>query len=128
LFEHLDPMHFSVSTNCVDSLAPPLALASHLIESGARTALITMGELGVLYHDANQTKVSPAFQVKPIDTTGAGDVFHGAYIYALLQDWDIDKALRFANVAAALSCRKLSGSGGIPSLEEVMLILDDDAV
>ncbi len=128
LSEHLDPKVYNPKINVNDSMQTSLALAKHLVKFGAGAALITMGELGVMYHDEVQTMVSPAFKVKAYDTTGAGDVFHGAFIHALLQDWKINRALRFANAAAALSCRKLSGSGGIPELDEVVHVLRDGVI
>ena len=54
-----------------------------------------------------------------MDTTGAGDVFRAAFIYALLRNWSTDEILRFANAAAAVSCTRLGALGGIPSLEEI---------
>ena len=58
----------------------------------------------------------PAFHVDVIDTTGAGDVFHGGYIYGLLQEWHIKDVVRFATICASLKCRKLGGRTGIPVL------------
>jgi sulfofructose kinase len=63
------------------------------------------------------------FEVKSLDTTGAGDVFHGGFIYGLLQNWEVLEILRFANAVAALKCRDLGGRKGIPSLEEVQRFL-----
>ena len=60
-----------------------------------------------------------AFKVNPIDTTGAGDVFHGGFIYGLLQNWEVGEILRFANAVAALKCQDLGGRKGIPTLDEV---------
>jgi len=59
------------------------------------------------------------FEVDAIDTTGAGDVFHAAFIYGLLQNWEVREILRFANGAAALKCGELGGRKGIRSLEEI---------
>ena len=58
-------------------------------------------------------------KVNAVDTTGAGDVFHGGFIYGLLQNWEVVQILRFANAAAALKCKELGGRSGIPSLEAV---------
>ena len=58
------------------------------------------------------------FDVEAVDTTGAGDVFHGGFIYGLLQNWKLEEILRFANAVAALKCLHLGGRKGIPSLEE----------
>jgi ribokinase len=62
--------------------------------------------------------------VEVVDTTGAGDVFHGGYIYGLLQKWDIKDVIRFATAFASLKCRKAGGREGIPTLKEVRLLLD----
>ena len=62
-------------------------------------------------------------KVKAVDTTGAGDVFHGGFIYGLLQNWELKEILKFANAAAALKCQNLGGRKGIPTLEEVQRFL-----
>jgi sugar/nucleoside kinase (ribokinase family) len=59
------------------------------------------------------------FKVNAVDTTGAGDVFHGGFIFGILQNWELEKVLNFANAVAALKCRDLGGRKGIPALEEV---------
>ncbi len=60
------------------------------------------------------------FPMRAVDTTGAGDVFHGAFVYALLQNWSVGRCLRFSNAAAALSVTRIGSRGGIPALEEVL--------
>ncbi len=64
------------------------------------------------------------FEVKAVDTTGAGDVFHAGFIYGLLQNWEVIEILRFANAVAALKCRDLGGRRGIPTLGEVQKFLN----
>jgi sulfofructose kinase len=64
------------------------------------------------------------FKVNAVDTTGAGDVFHGGFIYGLLQNWKVVEILRFANAVAALKCRDLGGREGIPTLEETVKFLN----
>ncbi len=63
------------------------------------------------------------FEVNVVDTTGAGDVFHGGFLYGLLQNWELLEILRFANAVAALKCRDLGGRKGIPFLEEAQRFL-----
>ena len=63
------------------------------------------------------------FEVKAVDTTGAGDVFHAGFIYGLLQNWEMKEILRFSNAAAALKCRDLGGRRGIPALDDVRKLL-----
>lgn len=66
----------------------------------------------------------PAIPVKAVDTTGAGDVFHGAFLYALFQDWSIERCLRFANAAGALACTRYGARNGIPTRDEVEQMLE----
>lgn len=90
---------------------------------GAKAATITLGDKGSMTVSENEIFHSPAFEVDAVDTTGAGDVFHGGYIYGILKKWDIKKIVRFASAFAALKCRKPGGRDGIPSLEEVEYLL-----
>jgi sugar/nucleoside kinase (ribokinase family) len=60
-----------------------------------------------------------AHDVETVDTTGAGDVFRGAFIYALLQGYAPVEILRFANAAAAISCTREGAIGSVPTLAEV---------
>ena len=74
---------------------------------------------GALALDGDRVVHSPAFPIHAVDTTGAGDVFRGGFIYATLQGWPIEHVLRFANAAAAVSCTRLGALAGIPSLADV---------
>ena len=58
-----------------------------------------------------------------LDTTGAGDVFHGAFGWALAQGWDLAEVVEFASAVAALKCRRLGGRTGIPTLAETLDLL-----
>jgi sulfofructose kinase len=82
--------------------------------------VVTLGDHGALALDGDQLYRSPGFHVQPVvDTTGAGDVFRGAFIHALLQGWATPDILRFANAAAAVSCTKAGAMGGVPAPDEV---------
>jgi ribokinase len=85
--------------------------------------VVTSGKHGSWTASDGDTFATPAFDVPVVDTTGAGDVFHGGFLYGLLQDWDLPTVARFAAATAALKCRKLGGRAGIPSLSEVMSFL-----
>lgn len=90
---------------------------------GPRIVGVTLGNEGsVIYWEGNKIH-KPAFKVDVVDTTGAGDVFHGAFIYGLLKNWDIEKTAEFANAVAAMKCRKLGGRAGIPNLEEALAFI-----
>ena len=66
---------------------------------------------------------SGAFRIHPVDTTGAGDIFHAGFIYALLQGWPLQRQLDFACAAAALNCTALGARGSIQSLENIERLL-----
>lgn len=90
-----------------------------LAELGARYPVVTLGERGAIGGSADAPLASPAFRVDVRDTTGAGDVFHGAFIAAALEGADAERALRIANGAAAMNCRALGAQGGLPTRAEL---------
>jgi sugar/nucleoside kinase (ribokinase family) len=83
----------------------------------------TLGHEGAMALVKGEILSVKGFEVKAVDTTGAGDVFHAGFIYGLLQNWEVVDILRFANAVAALKCRDLGGRRGIPNLEEVQKFL-----
>jgi sulfofructose kinase len=83
-----------------------------------RVAAMTLGAHGALAYTRGRFHYSPAFIVNCIDTTGAGDVFHGAFCYAVLQQMPIADALEFSNAMAALNCTAPGARGRIASGEE----------
>lgn len=93
-------------------------------EMGPKTVTITLGVKGSYTLAAETMFHQAAFPVNVVDTTGAGDVFHGGYVYGLLQRWDINRTVRFASAVAALKCRGLGGRKAIPSLEEAFEFMD----
>jgi sulfofructose kinase len=84
---------------------------------GCRLTAATLGEEGVLAWDGTQFHYATAFCVQPVDTTGAGDIFHAGFIYGLLQGWPMPRQLDFACAAAALNCTAVGARGGIQSAE-----------
>jgi len=88
-------------------------------EYGMKVAAMTLGAHGALARENGEFFYSPAFVVNCVDTTGAGDVFHGAFCYAVLQEMPMRDALEFSNAMAALNCTALGARGGIRGLEEI---------
>jgi sulfofructose kinase len=86
---------------------------------GCRVAGVTMGLQGALAWDGARFHYSPGYRVQAIDTTGAGDIFHGAFLYTLLQGWPLGLSLHFSCAAAALNCTALGARGGIQPVAEV---------
>lgn len=88
---------------------------------------VTLGARGALALDDDRPVYSPGFEVRAVDTTGAGDVFRGGFIYGLLQRWPIERVLRVANAAAAKSCTKLGAINGVPTLRETLELADEQS-
>ena len=86
---------------------------------GCRLTAATLGQDGVLAWDGAHFHYSAAFRIEPLDTTGAGDIFHAGFIYGLLQGWPVALQLDFACAAAALNCTAAGARGGIQSVENI---------
>jgi len=103
----------------------PQKAAEILVKKGIPIVLITLGKEGVLVTtEKSQIKI-PAYKVeKIIDTTGAGDSFNGAFSYGYwINEWDLEKACRYANAAAALKIQKLGARTGMPSQSDLLQFL-----
>lgn len=81
--------------------------------------VVTLGENGVIADDGQGYCRLPAYPARTVDTTAAGDIFHGAFVYGLLQGMSFKETLRFASMTASLSVRKPGGRLSIPQLIEV---------
>ncbi|HLK47646.1 MAG TPA: PfkB family carbohydrate kinase [Bryobacteraceae bacterium] len=98
---------------------PVVALARIQEHYGMKVAAMTLGAHGALARSEGRYTYSPAFVVNCADTTGAGDVFHGAFCYAVLQGMSLAEALEFSNAMAALNCTAVGARGGIATLDQV---------
>ena len=88
-----------------------------------QTVIITRGENGCVGLTAEGAFELPAFKVDVVDTTGCGDVFHGAFALAISRNRPVMEAARFASAAAALCATKLGGREGIPTQKELELFM-----
>jgi sulfofructose kinase len=100
-------------------------------ESGTAAALLamrrscrgflaaTLGSKGAIAVVGDRCAAFPACEVEAVDTTGAGDAFHGAVIYGLFRNWPLKQIMSFANAAAGLACTRLGAREGLPSLAEI---------
>ncbi|MEO6803086.1 MAG: PfkB family carbohydrate kinase, partial [Granulicella sp.] len=88
-----------------------------------RLTAATLGPSGVAAWDGETLHVVSAYQVPVLDTTGAGDIFHAGFIYALLQDWPLKRQLDFACAAAALNCTAVGARGGIKSVAAIEALM-----
>lgn len=90
--------------------------------------VITLGEEGLIWQRGSERGEMPAFPVGVVDTTGAGDTFHGAFAAALAEGMAWPESLRFASAAAALCCTRLGARPGIPIRAEVEAFLAERSV
>lgn len=101
---------FTTALDCLTSICPGCVV-------------ITLGERGLVYCDDGRPVHIPAYNVEAVDTTAAGDIFHGAFVYGLTQDLSTNECLSIASSAAALSVGNRGGRTSIPTLKEVQQFL-----
>lgn len=115
------PERFVRACTGQDDLA---AGAAELLALGADVLIVTQGSRGATAFTPDGSIHQPAFPIAPVvDTTGAGDVYHGAFAYGLALGYDLERNLAFSAAAAALSCRGLGGRGALPTMAEVEKLL-----
>ncbi|MGH9436235.1 MAG: carbohydrate kinase family protein [Terriglobia bacterium] len=129
LFPSID--HMLASTNFLPAATgesdPFRALEMMVQEYKMTTAGMTIGEDGSLVFTGGRFIYSPGFVVETVDTTGAGDVFRGAFIHGLLSGWTMELILEFSNAMAALNCTALGARGGIRSETEAVALIKNGA-
>lgn len=91
---------------------------------GPGCVVVTLGREGALCLLDGGFTESRGFRVDCVDSTGAGDVFHGAFIYGLAHDWAIGRILEFSNAAAALNCTAIGARGRIGTLDEIFNLME----
>jgi sulfofructose kinase len=102
----------------------PAEAAARLWNAGRRAVVVTCGAEGAWYvAGAGPARHQPAFAVAAVDTTGCGDVFHGAYAAALVRGLGVAERVRFAAAAAALKATRRGGQAGAPTLEHAETFL-----
>ena len=99
--------------------ASPEAALDALRRLGPKEVVVTLGPKGSIGWDGEEIRFQTAFPIDAKDTTGAGDVYHGAYIYGLLRGWRMPECMRFASAVSALKCQAIGARKGIPRLDEV---------
>lgn len=82
--------------------------------------IITLEEDGCLYESDHAIKRMPSLKMQAVDTTAAGDIFHGGFVYGLAKGYNLEQTIRIATIAGALSVTKIGGRYSVPSLEEVI--------
>jgi sugar/nucleoside kinase (ribokinase family) len=91
---------------------------------GAPTVVVTLGKEGAFALDEEGEVHIAGHDVKVVDTTGAGDCFHAAFMAGILRAWHLEKSLRFANCAAAIAVQHLGARGGLPDFEQALAYME----
>jgi ribokinase len=98
---------------------PAMAGKSILEKYDLDLVVVTRGKDGSVSTTPEETVSVGGFEIDALDTTGAGGVYQGAYLYGHLQEWPLARTARFANAAAALMCSGMNGWADIPTLDQV---------
>lgn len=115
--------HAVVSEDFAIGTFPQLSSTEALLKiaaMGPASVVITEGGKGGVWWEKGVTGRYEAFPVKAVDTTGAGDAFHGAYLYGLKQHWEMPQRCRFAAAVAAMVCRGIGGRVAAPRYDDVV--------
>ncbi|MDR6971642.1 5-dehydro-2-deoxygluconokinase [Leifsonia shinshuensis] len=103
--------------------ADPVRAADALLERGVELAVVKQGPRGVLAKTRTETVEVPPYAVQVVNGLGAGDGFGGALCYGLLQDWSLERVIRFANIAGAIVATRRECSTAMPTTTEVEDVL-----
>ena len=99
-----------------------------LSRRGPSTVIVTLGSKGsVAYEDGNFFKRG-VYDVDVVDSTGAGDVFHGAYIFGLVKGWSIENILDFATAVSSIKCTAIGGRAGIPTYDMTKKFMETSVI
>ena len=101
------------------SESDPDRVANALLSKGADIAVVKMGPKGVLAKSHNETVIKLPHPIKVLNGLGAGDSFGGAFCYGLLEGWNLDRVITFANMAGAINASRSDCSTAMPTTQEV---------
>lgn len=103
---------------------PVEAILESLRAWGPKQVIVTLGPKGSIGWEGRKIIQQKAFPVRARDTTGAGDVYHGAYVYGILQGWDMARCMRFSSAVSAIKCQVVGTTRGIPGIEDIHRFLE----
>lgn len=89
------------------------------------TIVVTLEDKGSLVKINENITIVPSINVIALDSTGAGDLYHGAFTYGLIQGWDLLKIIKFSNIAGALSVTKIGSRNSVFELDEVLKVYNE---
>ena len=97
-----------------------VTIARQLQKNGSKKVIITLGEQGSVYLDQDKELFTPAYKVKAVDTTAAGDAFCGAFATAISENKPVEYALKFASAAGGLAATKAGAVPSLPTQQEIL--------
>ena len=97
-----------------------VSIARQLQKNGSKKVIITLGEQGSVYLDQEKELFTPAYKVKAVDTTAAGDAFCGAFATAISENKPVEYALKFASAAGGLAATKAGAVPSLPTQQEIL--------
>lgn len=110
---------------CVSDLESADKAAKVFKDKGVQNVVITLGSRGVYVNEDGKSEIVPAYKVKAIDTTGAGDAFNGGLLTALSEGKTIGEAAHFANALAAISVQRIGTTPSMPTRAEIDKFLEE---
>ena len=92
---------------------------SQAIEKYPNKLIVTLGSKGVIFNEGTKEMLIKAYEVDPVDTTGAGDTFNAGFAVAISSGLSVEDSLKFGNLASSISIQKFGAQGGMPTIKEL---------
>ena len=121
LLPHIDYFMPSIEeASIMCGLDDPKDIAKYYLDNGVTNCVLTMGGEGSLFVNKDETIKTPAFDINVVDTTGCGDAFDAGMITSLINDFDLEKSLKFATTTSGLVATGLGSDAGIIDFDDTI--------
>ena len=121
LLPHIDYFMPSIEeASIMCGLDDPMDIAKYYLDNGVTNCVLTMGGEGSLFVNKDETVKTPAFDINVVDTTGCGDAFDAGMITSLINNFDLEKSLKFATTTSGLVATGLGSDAGIIDFDDTI--------
>jgi sugar/nucleoside kinase (ribokinase family) len=121
LLPHIDYFMPSIEeASIMCGLDDPMDIATYYLDNGVTNCVLTMGGEGSLFVNKDETIKTPAFDINVVDTTGCGDAFDAGIITSLINNFDLEKSLKFATTTSGLVATGLGSDAGIINFDDTI--------